>query len=51
MNDKYKYIRIVSQIPELLFDEEYANLFFEWEDGTRIPAHRAIVLKRAEYFK
>ena len=41
----------VSPNPEFLFGEEHPDLFFEWEDGTRIPAHRAIVLKRAEYFK
>ena len=37
--------------PDLLFDEEYADVFFKWEDGTMIPAHKNIVFKRAAYFK
>ena len=37
--------------PDLLFDEEYADVFFKWEDGTMIPAHKNIVFKRTDYFK
>ena len=36
---------------EDLFDEEYADIFFKWEDGTIIPAHKIIVFKRAPYLK
>jgi len=35
----------------LLFDNEYADLFFKWEDGTKLAAHKNIVFKRAAYFK
>ena len=38
-------------VEQLLFSEEYADLHFEFEDGTRIPAHKNIVFKRAPYFK
>ena len=38
-------------IEKLLFDEEDADLFFVWNDGTKIPAHRAIVFRAAPYFK
>ena len=38
-------------VPDLLFDEEYADVFFEWENGTAIPAHKNIVFKRSAYFK
>ena len=38
-------------ISKLLFDEEHANLFFVWNDGTKIPAHKSIVFSAAPYFK
>ena len=41
----------MSSIPELLFEEEHADLFFKWEDGTKIPAHKNIVFVRAAYFR
>ena len=38
-------------IEKLLFDEEHADLFFAWNDGTKIPAHKNIVFSAAPYFK
>ena len=43
--DKNNWLR------ELLFDDDYADLFFKWQDGTKIPAHKIIVFKKAAYFK
>jgi len=38
-------------LQNLLFKEKYADLYFKWEDGTRIPAHKAIVFSQADYFE
>ena len=42
---------IAQNIEKLLFDEKHADLFFVWNDGTKIPAHKAIVFQAAPYFE
>ena len=39
------------RLQKMLFDEENADLFFGWEDGTKISAHKNIVSPVAPYFK
>ena len=39
------------RVPELLFYEKNADLFFKWEDGTKIPAHTFVVFRKVEFFK
>ena len=41
----------ITALKKLLVDEEYVNLHFVWEDGTKISAHQNIVFKNAPYFK
>ena len=36
---------------KLLFDDKHADLFFVWNDGTNIPAHKNIVFAAAPYFE
>ena len=36
---------------KLLFDEKYADSYFIWNDGTKVPAHKAIVFSAAPYFE
>ena len=38
-------------LKNLLFNEEFADLFFVWKDGTKISAHKNIVYPVAPYFK
>jgi len=41
----------MKELEKLLFKEKYADLYFEFKDKTRIPAHKAIVFTRAPYFE
>ena len=38
-------------VKTMLFSEDYSDLVFAFEDGTRINAHQFVVFKRSQYFK
>ena len=42
---------IYESVNRVLFSEEYSDLVFAFEDGTRINAHQMVVFQRSEYFK
>ena len=42
---------VMNNLKKLLFNEKYADLYFEFEDGTVIPAHQNIVFPNSEYFE
>ena len=38
-------------VKSLLFNQDYSNLYFIFDDGTRIPGHKNIIYTRSEYFR
>ena len=36
---------------ELLLNEKYADIYFKWEDGTKIPAHTPAVFGKTKFFE
>jgi len=43
--------KLIENAKKLLFNEKYADMFFVWDDGNKIPTHRNIVLTAAPYFE
>ena len=44
-------IQMRSQLENMLFNEDHADIWFFFEDGTKIPAHKSVVFPMCPYFK
>jgi hypothetical protein len=42
---------VTNLMKKLLFNEQFADLYFVFDDGTRLPAHKNIVFTAAPYFE
>ena len=38
-------------LTNMLYNEKYADLYFAWEDGTRIAGHKSIIYEQCPYFE